>query len=168
MYIPDDGDLFKKLDNDRTWIVEPKINGIRAIAFGMELFSRHGRKILKPLVERAWFSPGSEFDCEYVCKNGVHRLYIFDIMRYDGKDISELPLIERKKILLKLKIPVVLPWLTDDKIKYYRECIENGYEGVVLKKLDSRYEKFPTESKEISTWLKVKPKRVSFKGRYVL
>ena len=49
-YIPEDGDIFRKLDNDKSWIAEPKINGIRAIAFGMELFSRHGRKIVKPMV----------------------------------------------------------------------------------------------------------------------
>jgi ATP-dependent DNA ligase len=169
-----DGGTFKELDNNPAWIAEPKINGIRAVAFGKRLFSRHGRLLTQEFKEREWLRDDCEFDCEFVAKNGVIRLYIFDIMMVKDEDISRKPLRERKNILLNVlkdaeinKVPIVLPWIIKDKIKYYQDCLKQGYEGIVLKKLESPYDKFYTESKEIVTWLKVKPRWDGFKGGYV-
>jgi bifunctional non-homologous end joining protein LigD len=87
--------------------------------------------------------------------------YVFDILWYDGKDYTQLPLIERKKILHH-----VLP--ESDVIKYsdhvagegkafFEVAIDNGLEGVMAKKEDSVYAvNFRSKS-----WLKIKNNQIT-------
>jgi bifunctional non-homologous end joining protein LigD len=93
-------------------------------------------------------------------RNNVGQLiyYVFDILYYDGYDLTQLPLTERKKILRS-----VLPEM--ENIKYsdhieeqgeylFEEMVKRGMEGVIAKKADSIY-RIGSRSKD---WLKIKSK----------
>ena len=83
--------------------------------------------------------------------------YVFDIIWLDGKDLTDLTLLERKKILQSI-IPE-----DDNIIKYsdhvvatgndfFKLAIDRGLEGIMAKKSDSTYVKnFRTK-----LWLKIK------------
>jgi len=73
---------------------------------------------------------------------------VFDILMLDGKDVYELPLAERRK-LLEQTVPnkpfVLKPsdlLVTDDEVKveiFYKEALNSGYEGLMFKALESPY-----------------------------
>ena len=81
---------------------------------------------------------------------------VFDILEKDGKSLTELPLIERKKILkdsLKEGTYVLLSDFIEEKGEaYYKLILEKGLEGVVAKRKDSQYE----EGLRTGSWLKIK------------
>ncbi len=69
--------------------------------------------------------------------------YIFDIIYFGGYDISKLPLNERKRIL-KEGIDFsghlrYTPHRTQNTKKYYQEACRKGWEGLIVKKEDSKY-----------------------------
>ena len=95
--------------------------------------------------------------------------YIFDYIPFDvwctGKESADTPtLIERSNRLLKLILQnmyvheyITFPYSihTDKKpelIDFYHECLEMGFEGIVVKKADSHY-----NFKKSKDWLKLKP-----------
>ncbi len=81
--------------------------------------------------------------------------YIFDLMFFDGYDLSKLPLLERKKILQKLiKFEDPLRFTlhrNESGEKYYLEACEKKWEGLIAKKADSSY-----AHSRSSNWLKFK------------
>ena len=96
-----------------------------------------------------------------ILKNGKDNsnllYYVFDIIWYNGYDLKDIPLVERKKILQEI-IPQ-----DNDIIKYsdhiigkgksfFKEALKKGLEGVMAKKSDSVYA-VGLRSKE---WLKIK------------
>lgn len=76
------------------------------------------------------------------------RFFVFDILYKDGRDLLQVPLSERKKILINTIRPKTLlsisPHIvTSDPQKlrdYHDDQLEKGLEGVVVKKWDSGYE----------------------------
>ncbi|MBV8252406.1 MAG: DNA ligase D [Chitinophaga sp.] len=83
--------------------------------------------------------------------------YIFDLLWYEGKDLRQLPLIERKELLREI-IPLNHPLLrysdhiTEEGTAFYKVAVERGLEGVMAKKMDSVY----STGRRTDTWLKVK------------
>jgi bifunctional non-homologous end joining protein LigD len=82
--------------------------------------------------------------------------YVFDILYLDGYDLRGVPLEQRKKLLDSVLKPssnvkLVERFIGDGKA-VYRAAIENGLEGVVAKRRDSRYE----TGKRSGNWLKAK------------
>ena len=81
---------------------------------------------------------------------------VFDILEKDGRPLTQLPLIERKKILkdsLNESSRVLLSDFIEEKGEaYYQIVLEKGLEGVVAKKKDSSYE----EGLRTGSWLKIK------------
>lgn len=81
---------------------------------------------------------------------------VFDILYLDNKDITHLPLLERKKILAKTLIENEHVFLSDyilEKGKeYFREATGRGLEGVMAKDIESPY----LIGKRSSYWLKIK------------
>ncbi|WPQ61082.1 non-homologous end-joining DNA ligase [Chitinophaga sancti] len=86
--------------------------------------------------------------------------YVFDLLWYDGKDITQLPLLERKEILQQ-----VLP--QDNNLVRYSEhitgengqgtaffkaALKKGLEGVMAKNADSSY----SLGRRTDSWLKIK------------
>ena len=84
----------------------------------------------------------------------VH-LYLFDCLYYEGIDLTGLPLLERKSVLKDIvrygdPIRFTLPQTTDPSAML-RDACEQGAEGIIAKRADSRY-----VSARSSDWLKIK------------
>ncbi|MBN1396839.1 MAG: ATP-dependent DNA ligase [Bacteroidetes bacterium] len=79
--------------------------------------------------------------------NRLVKLYVFDILRYKGNDLTQKTLHERLGSLLAAKMKifskhiVYLPYAfsTDEKHKLYKSVIKNGREGIMLKNLKAVY-----------------------------
>jgi bifunctional non-homologous end joining protein LigD len=81
--------------------------------------------------------------------------YLFDLLSYDGHDMTRLPLRDRKRILKRafdfrdpLRYSVHRNSAGEE---YYEQACERGWEGLIAKRADSRYR--PGRSKD---WLKFK------------
>lgn len=168
-------------DND-SWIFEIKWDGYRAVAYcngkNVELISRN----LTPFTEK--YYPITDafkqqklkavFDGEIVAvderglavfqslqnwQNTPVRLqyFIFDIIWLDGYDLTQIPLIERKRILKE-----VLP--EDDEVlkysdhvigdgkEFFQAAVSQGLEGIMAKKANSVYQ----IDKRTENWVKIK------------
>jgi bifunctional non-homologous end joining protein LigD len=79
----------------------------------------------------------------------------FDLLYCDGYDLRESPLVKRKQLLKKLLHPSANIRYSDHQLEEGRELFElakeNGLEGIVAKRIDSRY-----VSDRSPDWLKLK------------
>lgn len=176
--------LTDKAFSDEDWIYEIKWDGYRAIAEvnkgKVRLYSRNNLTFndkffsivesLRGLGFNAVFDGevtavddegNSQFQLlqNYPTTGEGHLLYyVFDILHYNGYDLTHLPLVRRKEILKQ-----ILPEL--DNIKYsdhiqeegeylFEEMVKRGMEGVIAKRADSPY-RINVRSKD---WLKIKSK----------
>jgi bifunctional non-homologous end joining protein LigD len=82
-------------------------------------------------------------------------LYLFDLLGFDGHDLTGLPLRERKRVLrraLRFEDPVrYTPHRNEHGVEYFREACAKGWEGLIAKRADSTY-----VSARSGTWLKLK------------
>ena len=91
--------------------------------------------------------------------------YIFDIIQLEDKNLEDLKLIDRKNILKsvinfksdKLKNS---PSIIGDGVTFFNSICSLGLEGIISKKIDSKYER-----KRTKTWLKFKCK---FRQEFVI
>jgi bifunctional non-homologous end joining protein LigD len=141
------------------WIFERKLDGIRLLAFkngaDIRLLSRNRLPQHLPTVaaamarlpvddvildgELTWHAPGV----------GYH---VFDIMRFEGRDVTSLPLDTRRALLAQLPLSVPfqrVPSLDDPEP--WRHACREGWEGVVAKRRGSTY-----EHRRSPHWLKMK------------
>jgi DNA ligase 1 len=82
---------------------------------------------------------------------------IFDIINFEGEDLTKKPLIERKGILIRNVHPndrlEIVPFPEVDKpVEQFHEYLKNGFEGAVIKNTYSKYE----PGKRSDQWLKIK------------
>ena len=81
--------------------------------------------------------------------------FAFDLLYCDGYDLRPCPLLERKQLLQKLLHPNSQIRFSDHQLEKGRELFElareNGLEGIVAKRIDSRY-----VSERSANWLKLK------------
>ena len=82
---------------------------------------------------------------------------IFDIVQYNKQDITKKPLYERKSTLLHSvheddRVKIVPFEELKDPEKQFNQYINDGYEGAVIKNLDSSYE----AGQRSKNWLKIK------------
>ncbi|HLA54670.1 MAG TPA: DNA ligase D [Flavobacterium sp.] len=89
-------------------------------------------------------------------KRGTLKFYVFDILYFNGFDLTQLELIQRKKILKailpKIKNIVYSEHTIGDGIKAFKSIEKKGGEGVIAKKISSKY--YP--DKRSKDWLKIK------------
>ena len=152
------------------WIFERKLDGIRLLAFkkgqDVRLFSRnqleqhnpgiagaianlpHRELILDGEVTGVW-GPASTRAADKPRGQAYH---VFDIMWIDGRDVTSLPLDERRALLKKLPLKSPLRRVTalDEEKPWEHACAE-GWEGVIAKRRDSVY-----EHRRSPHWLKMK------------
>lgn len=81
---------------------------------------------------------------------------VFDLLHQDGVDLRHLPLIERKRDLDRLSRKTRVPFLRQvetfpDGVVLFEHCEKFGFEGVVSKRLSSRYMSGPSR-----VWTKTK------------
>jgi bifunctional non-homologous end joining protein LigD len=82
-------------------------------------------------------------------------MYVFDILELEGRDVTGLPLRERKALLkssLEFHGPVRYTQHRNEKgEKYFLEACAKGWEGLIAKRADSTY-----QHRRSKDWLKVK------------
>jgi len=140
------------------WLFERKFDGIRLLAFKhgdeVRLFSRNRLRQNQPQLEEAIRRlPVNDaiLDGEVTWdrSGGYH---VFDVLWLDGRDVTKLPLEERRALLAGL--PLSSPLLRVEELQgaepWTRACAE-GWEGVIAKRRGSIY-----EHKRSKSWLKMK------------
>ena len=142
------------------WIFERKFDGIRLLAFkqgdDVRLFSRNRLPQHSPAVAAAIAAlPHRDLilDGEATWRGGdAAGYYVFDILWQDGRDVMSLPLEQRRSLLadLPLRPPLQRVPTLDDPKPWEHACRE-GWEGVIAKRRDSRY-----EHRRSPHWLKMK------------
>jgi len=141
------------------WVFEQKFDGIRLLAYkkgnDVQLFSRNHLPQNIPHVRHAIERlPHEELilDGEITWPGGKVKYHVFDIMWIDGRNVTKLPLEERRELLAQLPFeePLHRVVLVEDSSPWERAQRE-GWEGVIAKRRGSIYEH--RRSKE---WLKMK------------
>jgi bifunctional non-homologous end joining protein LigD len=167
-------------DND-DWLFEIKWDGYRAVASisggNVELYSRNNlsfNRYTEIVDELSTWPIDAVLDGEIVAldenghsrfqflqnwmsdQQGTLRYYVFDILWLEGYDLTEVPLIERKKILKQIIPPSDAICYSDhvekNGIKFFEAASQRGLEGIIAKKKKATYET-DTRSKN---WLKIK------------
>jgi len=85
---------------------------------------------------------------------------VFDILFLNGRELTDLPLLERRKYLLEVVPAEYLAEGLDcrnevELMKFYEEALHAGLEGIIVKSLASVY----SVGERTYTWLKLKPER---------
>ncbi|MDM7934281.1 MAG: ATP-dependent DNA ligase [Methanothrix sp.] len=85
-------------------------------------------------------------------------LFLFDLMYLDGRSLIDLPLLDRRSMLVRIADPsVVAEQVVSDRPEIaeeiYRRALEAGHEGVMLKNPHSLY----SPGKRGKNWQKIKP-----------
>ena len=141
------------------WIFERKYDGIRLLAYkrgdDVQLFSRNRLPHRHPAVAAAIAAlPAGDaiFDGEATWGDEHLSYHVFDVMWFDGRDVTRLPLEERRQLLagLPLEPPLHRVAALDESDPW--ECARReGWEGVVAKRRGSPY-----EHRRSPHWLKMK------------
>ncbi len=164
------------------WIFEMKWDGYRAIAEVREgdvsLYSRNQISFEKkffPVVESLRkFGFGAVLDGEIVVVDDQGRpdfqalqhyqgtgsghliYYVFDLLYFEGHDLTGLPLLRRKGLLKKILPSVPNVRVSDhvekDGLLFFKVVKEKGLEGIIAKDANSTYE----TGRRSRQWLKVK------------
>lgn len=140
------------------WIFERKYDGIRLIAYKngkhVRLLSRNGLPHDNPaIVEVIRSLPVHDIIMDgEITWDGRGAYHVFDVMWYDRRDVTRLPLEERRALLgsLPLRAPLRRVAALDDDKPWERACAE-GWEGVIAKRRGSPY-----EHRRSKHWLKMK------------
>jgi bifunctional non-homologous end joining protein LigD len=147
------------------WVFERKLDGIRVLAFkdgrDVRLLSRNQlpQNHHYPLLVEAIAALPVEnavLDGEALDGRWDHQLspgyYLFDLLWLDGRDLTALPLDERREHLCRIPLeqPLVLVERVEEPEPWKRACAE-GWEGVIAKRRDSVY-----EHRRSPNWLKMK------------
>lgn len=163
---------FDELDNDTDYVSEDKRNGWRCEAYNNDeliLWTRKRtiipdalptlRKKLREMLTDATVVDGELM--EKRTKEIKELFYAFDILFYKGEPVYRLPWTERRSLLEKVIQPI--PGLIElsspvfkRKRKHYYKSIQNGNEGIVLKKINSVYPIGLVKSIDNPYWIKVK------------
>jgi bifunctional non-homologous end joining protein LigD len=166
------------------WVFEMKYDGYRCLAAiagdQVKLYTRTGKDwskqfdaIAAPLRK---FTTGSAlidgelcaFDSrgrtdfstlkDHLSDSGPLTYFAFDLLEQDGKDLTKLPLVERKALLEKLLGPIeksalvqFSPHVTGNGQKVFDAICAEGHEGIIAKEANAPY-----RSERTKSWLKVK------------
>jgi len=113
-------------------------------------------------------SEGRSIFNELLFRRGYPTLYAFDLLYLNGRDLRQLPLIERKEKLREVielsKLPDVIcgKYVEGRGVDLFNEVVRRNLEGVVAKRKNGIYS-------TVSGWLKVKnPQYTQSERRYEL
>ena len=164
------------------WVFEVKWDGYRAVATvaggDARLTSRNGNDLTARFsdvareIARAVKTPSCVLDGEVCALDDSGRssfsamqqrkpgtpivYYVFDLLEVEGEPLVDLPLVERRKRLAQLldrrNKTVRLSEPFDDGAALFRAAQQQELEGIVAKRLDSRY----AQGKRTRDWLKLK------------
>ena len=161
---------------NQAYVFEPKYDGIRALCIvnkGMKFISRNGVDRTKKHSDFKFRSNIKAKSCildgEIVAYDkkgrpdfsllqrgdGKTEFVVFDILQKDGKNLTSLPLKERKNILKETvvngaKLKKVSSFKGGKKL--WQKMKKKGYEGVIAKEIGGTYR----SGRRSSTWFKIK------------
>lgn len=141
------------------WSFERKFDGIRLVAFkqgrDVRLYSRTRQpKELPAIAEAIERLPVRDaiLDGELTWGSAGLAYHVFDVVWLDGRDVANRPLVERRALLAALPLAAPLHHVEAlDHIEPWTKAADEGWEGVIAKRLDSPY-----EQKRSKYWLKMK------------
>ena len=165
--------------SDPDWVYEPKLDGIRCLAFkkggDVRLLSRNKLDLTGsyPKVAAALAKQAPDFivDGEVAAVEGDRTsfallqqakrttvpviYFVFDVIHLEARDVTREPLLERKGLLknaLRFRSPLsFVNHIVEDGEAYYEEACKRGWEGLIAKRAAASYTK--GRSKD---WLKFK------------
>ncbi len=176
MHAPMNAKIGSEKDLERKdMLFEPKLDGIRAlckVTSSLKFISRNGIDITKKYPEFQFrddiAADTALLDGEIVVfdenmvprfelwQQGYEALYVvFDILRYNGKNLTKVPLIERKELLDSVVTDgthLEKCFYTTDGPALWKEMVKREFEGVMAKEKESLY--YP--GKRSKVWLKIK------------
>ncbi|MEO8077286.1 MAG: ATP-dependent DNA ligase [Acidobacteriota bacterium] len=141
------------------WSFERKFDGIRLLAFkrdaDIRLLSRNRLPQHLPAVEQAIAAlPVADLilDGEVTWGPGGVIYHVFDVLWLDGREVTAFALDARRALLERLSFqsPIERVAALEDARPWERACRE-GWEGVIAKRRDSRY-----EHRRSPHWVKMK------------
>jgi DNA ligase D-like protein (predicted ligase)/DNA ligase D-like protein (predicted 3'-phosphoesterase) len=125
-----------------------------SVVDGEIVVMKGGKPDFQALSER---NKTSSIESTYISQSSPATYIVFDVLEKDGNSLTNLPLIERKKLLkdcLREGSHVVLSaYVETEGEAYYKAALAKGMEGIMAKKKDSQYE----PGARSSNWLKIKP-----------
>lgn len=141
------------------WIFERKFDGIRLIAFknggDVQLFSRNRLPQNIPPVAQAIAKLTEQqliLDGEITWGQGKVAYHVFDVLWVDGQRVTQLPFVERRRLLSRLQLNEPLHRVASIENESPWELAQReGWEGVIAKHCDSVY-----EHRRSKQWLKMK------------
>ena len=158
--VPMAATLTKERFTGPEWVFERKYDGIRALAFkqgrDVRLLSRNRLPQYNPAVIEAIAELDARdaiLDGELAWRGDSRVSYhVFDLLWLDGRDLTRLPLEERRMFLetLAFSAPLARVARLDGEKPWERACAE-GWEGVIAKRRDAPY-----EHRRSPHWLKMK------------
>ncbi|MFL5967684.1 MAG: DNA ligase D [Gaiellaceae bacterium] len=181
-YVPMLATLAEDVPRGAAWTYEVKWDGYRAIArvAGGEaaLTSRNGNDLttrfptVAKAIEKAVKSPHVVLDGEVCALDDQGRssfsamqqgkagtalvYYAFDVLEIEGEPLVDLPLVDRRtrlgQLLDRRNRAVRLSEAFDDGDALYAAAQQQGLEGIMAKRLDSKY----AQGRRTRDWLKVK------------
>lgn len=87
--------------------------------------------------------------------------FVFDVMQVGNTVLTGVKLTDRKKILREIlgqsTRVKILQHFEDDGVLAYHACVENGFEGIVAKRLDAGYE----PGRRSPSWVKLKAQQTA-------
>jgi len=150
--------------SDDEWLFERKLDGVRALSLRAgwrpQLWSRNHKRLdegYPELVELLTNAGAAHYitDGEIVTDGDTVHYYLFDLLSYDGTDLTDLPLRERKEILrtaFHFRGPLRYSEHRDaDGEAFYQHACDSGWEGLIAKRADSPY-----RGGRSTDWLKCK------------
>ena len=164
--------------DDPAWCYAVKLDGFRTVAHvdrgECHLISRNGHTFrswptLCTAVAKSLRAENAVLDGEVVCLDAAGKpqfydlmfrradpyFYAFDVLMLDGRDVRDLPLVQRKKALRRV-VPRhadrlrYLDGVVGRGVDLFRTVCDLDLEGIVAKRLDGIYDP------AVTTWLKVK------------
>lgn len=142
-----------KLNDRYPELLSIKDNVKKKVIFDGEIVMMvNGKPNFQKLKERALLK--NKLRINYYVNNYPVVFIAYDIL-YEDKDLTQLPLIERKRILKKYKDTssfIKIKYIEEFGKKFYKIVLKEDLEGIIAKKKDSTY----LIGKRSNNWLKIK------------
>jgi len=130
-----------------------KVKGKEVVLDGEIVCFENGKPSFYKLAEREHII--DKFRINLLSKLIPATYMVFDILYVDGKELVNLPLIERKRILSECVVVnervKIVDFVIGKGLELFEFAKSNGYEGIMAKKIDGFY-----EEKRSHNWLKIK------------
>lgn len=170
-----------RIPEERGWVYELKLDGFRGQAVrdddGVRLYSKNGKDFTRKYLQmtaalKTALPPGTALDGELVAFDKTGRpsfaamqdanaetnvvFFVFDILQSHGKDTKQLPLGERLALLQSAFVPSDVVQRCEHFIgpagTFLAAVRKIGGEGVIAKRLSSRYE----PGRRTGSWAKMR------------